>query len=202
MDSHVTITVDGIEYVLAHVGANYHAVRAAHGEHHHLWSGWSSRTVCGREWVTFADPHGHPLEGFGPAVAPTCRSCLGTIGRRLQTTSEDDRIPRLAAAMADSVVTYGSAQCNGVPGDQADRLRSSVKRLLAGRATRLQSIQHEDVVVVATNEHPGHPDVDAAMRAALGAMPIPLPDGTFGSTNPRPEPGPWMFEWADWQSLV
>ncbi len=115
--------------------------------------GWRQTTVCGRRWFAVGDPDGDPYYGWKPAVAPDCRACLTIIARPLTPTATDDRIGPLAAAMAQAVRENGSSHCWHVPGDQADRLRSAVRKHLRNenRSVRTLFEDHAGVFVFDRN---------------------------------------------------
>jgi hypothetical protein len=94
----------------------------------------------------------------------------------------DDRLPRVAELMATAVREHGCAICGGVPGDQQERLRQQVRRLLRGEGRRIRTLCRDSLGVIVADENfavefAGWPNFELAPVKTV-----------------RP---PWRFDWLD-----
>lgn len=90
---------------------------------------WDPRTLCGLEWIEMEPGDGPAFESWGTAVyAPTCKSCLRLISRKLDGVPPDERIPLVVGLVVTEVLGEAGAVVTGVPGDQLEPLRAAIRR--------------------------------------------------------------------------
>jgi hypothetical protein len=97
---------------------------------------WSRTTLCGRGWAIMVGGDGGAIGRYGEAAfAPTCRRCLTLIDRHFPKPTPDSRLALVAQLAADAVINQrGFAEVHGVPGDQQDELRRTVRALVRKQA--------------------------------------------------------------------
>lgn len=141
---------------------------------------WSTRALCGREWMAMAAGDRGPLYRDQPAqYAPTCRRCLAIVDRRFPPPTPDGRIGLVAELAARAVEEHGSAEIIGVPGEQTTPLRAELRRLFKSRFGYAgQTVLLHDVLLVTcdqvTEQARGTHRREAAERLeqGLGAGPV------------------------------
>lgn len=105
---------------------------------------WSTRTLCGREWMAMAAGDSGPLYRDQPAqYAPTCRRCLAIVDRRFPPPTPDGRIGLVAELAARAVEEHGSAEIIGVPGEQTTPLRAELPSVQEPLRLRRPNGAHE-----------------------------------------------------------
>jgi hypothetical protein len=178
------LEVGGRPYLLVLGAQRCHAVRTTDdaAEGHAVFPTWAPKTLCGLAWALKADPDGDPHYGWPPAVAPSCARCTNALLVGATSSPLDDRVPAVAELIASSVREHGCAICGGVPGDQQERLREEVRRLLRGEGRRIRTLFRDSFGVLVADENfrvelPGWPNLELA----------PL----------RPVRPPWRLDWLD-----
>ena len=152
---------------------------------------WSPNSLCGRTWAAVADGYDdHAGQRGDRPEAPTCRSCLTVLDKSFPTPTRDDRIPVLADLVATAVNEHGTAEIDGVPGDQMNALRHAIPRrataTFSGFSTR--TITQDGLLVISSPET-RHLIEQTAARA--------IADFDFGATTKIDDTG-WRFHWTTW----
>lgn len=114
---------------------------------------WSQRTLCGRTWSGMEPGDGPGFVPWStPVYAPSCRTCLRVASARLESRPDDDRIPLVAALVVQEVVEHGETWVNEVPGDQAEALRTAIRRELRRHNLRGRTHHFEETVYVISDD--------------------------------------------------
>ena len=156
---------------------------------------WSPTTLCGREWAIMVGGDGGAIGRYGEvAFAPSCRRCLAIIDRHFPKPPPDSRLILVAQIAADTVVDQrGFAEIHGVPGDQLDELRRTVRALIRQRTSHsLRTYAGDGVVYVECQAiydqraGQGMHEAAEAIEAVLKGQPPPQRDRD------------WVISWAAW----
>ena len=156
---------------------------------------WSPTTLCGRQWASMVGGDGGDVSGYDEvAFAPTCRRCLTLIDRHFPKPAPDSRLAFVAQLAADVVIDQrGYAEIHGVPGDQQDELRKTVRTLIQKRTNHsVRTYAVEGVIYVECQAiHEQH--VEQGTREAVEAINAVL----AGDPTPRVDRD-WVISWAAW----
>lgn len=156
---------------------------------------WAQTTLCGRQWAVMVGGDGGAVGRHGEvAFAPTCRRCLTLIDRHFPKPSPEPRLALVAQVVADVVVDQrGFAEIHGVPGDQQEELRKTVRKLIrqrTGHQVRTHSfngVLHIECQAIYDQR------AKLYMREAADAMAAVLE----GKSPPRVNRD-WVVSWEAW----
>lgn len=90
----------------------------------HLMESGATVTLCGLS---------SPEVIEDDAAVPSCARCLKIVERGLQSTPLDPVLADIAAGAVETMAKSGSVGIGNVPGDQAERLRAEIRRLMRAR---------------------------------------------------------------------
>lgn len=157
---------------------------------------WAPATLCGREWAVMVAGEGGAWDDYDDQVAlsPTCRRCLSVMDKLFPAPQPDERLALVARLVADSIGEQGHAELRGVPGDQQDAVRKTVRTLVRQRTGQnCRSYVHETMVLfVAETIYAEHAEEN--LRAAAEAIDRAR---TGGNLTPMHEPA-WRVHWDTW----
>lgn len=214
-----TITIGGKEYLLAgrdkthlvaeasDAAAGRPAISSWRFERDEWWQDaydtarlqeprWGRKTLCGRKWQEMHPGDGpSPVTWSTPAHAPNCRSCLRIATRDLATRPPDERIPLVTALAVQEVVEMSFTRIDGVPGDQAESLRTAIRKELRRRG--LQGSTHllgNTVFVVSDDAWQALPQSE---RDALDRQAADVIGATLAGDDPLPPRH--RLHWDTWR---
>jgi hypothetical protein len=114
---------------------------------------WNQRTLCGWDWQEMEPGDGPGLLPWGTHVhAPDCRSCLRIVSRNFESQPGDERIPLVVGLAMQEVLEFGSSRVDGVPGDQAEALRTAFRAELRRRKLRGRTYLRETTLFVVSED--------------------------------------------------
>lgn len=90
----------------------------------HLMESGAIATLCGVQ-----DPE--VMEDI--SATPSCARCLQIVTRGLQSTPTNPRLEMIAGLAVDVLAKSAEVYVHNVPGDQADRLRATIRKLMRAR---------------------------------------------------------------------
>jgi hypothetical protein len=107
---------------------------------------WSPRTLCGRdEWFMCPTEAGRAFESMWngreeAVLAPTCKACLRILDREFAKPVPDERLAWNVIRAVEELEQWGSVHIHGVPAEQAELLRTSVRAQARKRGWKFQSM--------------------------------------------------------------
>ncbi|MGD0702994.1 MAG: hypothetical protein ABSA02_24305 [Trebonia sp.] len=152
---------------------------------------WSETTLCGRQWILMEGERAGQEEGEA-RYAPSCRSCLALLDRLFPAPKLNDGFPLIVQIIGDTVLEHGTAEIQGVPGDQQAALRREVRAEVKKRTGyRLKTYAHESMVFFVCDPiYDLH--ADEHMHRGAEAM------DAFLSGKPVSRQSPTRLSWRTW----
>jgi hypothetical protein len=156
---------------------------------------WSQTTLCGREWAIMVGGDGGAVGRHGEvAFAPSCRRCLALIDRHFPKPTPDSRLTLVAQLAADVVVDQrGFAEIHGVPGDQQDELRRTVRALVRKRAGHPVRTYSVNGVIYVECQPIYDQRADQSDREAAEAV-----EAVLSGESPPQRDRDWVISWSTW----
>ena len=111
------------------------------------------------------------VAGDGPSVSPygeiafalDCKSCLRILASKLKSTDAGDRIHLVSALAVEETMNRGSATIAGIPGDQTEALRKTIRSAFRVSGSRCGTrVFNVDVVVWLEDDLPSERQVELA----------------------------------------
>lgn len=160
---------------------------------------WSPKSLCGNEWGCMS-PTEETSSFFywdvEEVFAPGCRKCLRKLDRHFPEAAVAPAVFILAELAAEKVLEFGSAEIEGVPGDQVEPMRKYAKKSVRARGFRCRSLVSDDVVVISSDEAyeaiPRETKL-ARLRQVVDAIEF-IADGETSLSQPPPS----RLRWTTW----
>ncbi len=209
-----TIAIHGEDYLLAWVGNAAHLVsRADDGQGRPIVdhfgamlnpayeptklteATWSQRTLCGRdEWVMCATEAGRGFESIwngreAAVVAPTCKRCLRILDKQFPPPPPDQRLDGNVMRAVEELEQWGCLHVWGVPGEQIEVFRKSLRAQARLRGWRFQSSVFDGQLVVSCPNALSPERDEFVTRESMERM------RRMNSDQELPPPS-WRFAWS------
>jgi hypothetical protein len=145
---------------------------------------WAETTLCGRPWILMEGERDGEEDGEA-TYAPSCRRCLALLDKLFPPPQLNERFPLIVQIITDAILEHGTAEMQGVPGDQQAALRREVRTEVKQRTGyRLTTHAHESMVIficdpiyqLRADQHSRR--MAETMNAIFNGQPVPQPPAT------------------------
>lgn len=160
---------------------------------------WSPKSLCGNQWACMSPTeetrsffHWDVEEVFSPG----CRKCLKKLDRHFPEAAVAPAVSILAELAAEKVVEFGSAEIEGVPGDQVEFIRKYAKKSVRARGFRCRSLVKDDAVVIYSDD--AYDAIPRETKLARLRQVVDALDLTADGETPLSQPSPSRLFWTTW----